>query len=91
MGVRYPEQSEPTLHPALAFFRHQLDMAFANRRPDPVPDVDPDTCSCREAMLELADAAHSRRLGDAQQWLDVGCRVCGKEANVVTGTVSLSV
>lgn len=56
-------------------------MAFANRRPDPVPDVDPDTCSCREAMLELADAAHSRRLGNAQRWLDVGCRVCGKETN----------
>ena len=58
-------------------------MTFANRRPDPVPTVDPDTCSCREAVLELADAAHSRRLGDAQRWLHVGCRICGREADVL--------
>jgi len=56
-------------------------MTFTDRRTDPIIDVDPDTCSCRDALLELADAAHSRRLSDARRWLDVGCRVCGREVN----------
>ncbi|WP_419828082.1 hypothetical protein [Sphingomonas sp.] len=37
-------------------------------------------CACRELRNELADAAHSSRLGDAQVYLSAACIVCGKPA-----------
>jgi hypothetical protein len=35
-------------------------------------------CACRELRNELADAAHSSRLDDAQLFLSAACIVCGK-------------
>jgi hypothetical protein len=36
------------------------------------------TCACRELRNELADAAHSSRLDEAQAILTAACMVCGK-------------
>ena len=59
-------------------------MGIEQRRTAPalaeLPEIDPETCDCTEAMLELADAAHSRRLDDARVWLAAGCRACGRMA-----------
>jgi hypothetical protein len=36
-------------------------------------------CACRELRNEVADAAHSMRLDDAQAYLSAACIVCGRQ------------
>jgi hypothetical protein len=48
------------------------------------------SCACRELRNELADAAHSSRLDDAQVYLSAACIVCGKP-NPVAERVTLRI